>query len=187
MLRHTLVSSGIAEGISGGEMCVEALPNGGEVAIIEGAPGHPLVPQRGGEAEKIMEAAGNIEIVAKETGEWDSNTSMTVMENFLTAHPDLDLVYCHDSGMAMGAISAIEQAGKTGEIIVISINGTQEEYDAIRAGTLYGTVLNDVSFIAKNSIRCARDVLEGTPILEQYISPADKITAENVDNYQGWF
>lgn len=181
-------SSGILEGIAGGEMVVEALNGIGNFVEITGATGHPLVPQRGGEAQKVIRESSSIKLLASETGNWDSNTSMTVMENFISRFGDqIDLVYCHDSGMAMGAISAIEDAGLTDKIKVVSINGTQEEYDAIKAGRMYGTILNDVSFIAINEIRIARDILEGRGVFEEYVSPAVKITKRNVDIFTAWF
>jgi len=181
-------SSGIAEGKAAAALAMKALGESGKVAMVEGAPGHPLVPQRGGEFEKLLaEKAPGIQIVAKDTGKWDRNVAMSVMENILTAHKDIDLVYAHDGGMAFGCIQAIEAAGLIDKIKVITINGNKEEYDAIRAGKLYGTVLNDASFIAINAVRCARDLLESRPILKEYISPADIITKENVDRYTAWW
>ncbi|MFQ5857655.1 MAG: sugar ABC transporter substrate-binding protein, partial [Anaerolineae bacterium] len=125
---------------------------------------------------------------AKETGEWDRAKTRTVMENFLTAHPgEIDLVYCHDGNMCFGAVEAIKEAGLMDEIKVVGINGNQEEYDAIRKGEFYGTILNDASCIAVNDIQRARDILESRPILPEYICPAAKITKENVDDYVAYW
>jgi ABC-type sugar transport system substrate-binding protein len=189
---NTLIgSSGIAEGKTAGSMICKALgATGGNWVMIEGAPAHPLVPQRGGEAEKwVQENCPNVKLLGKETGQWNRAQARTVMENFLTANPGkIDLVYCHNDDMCMGAAKAVSEAGLKGKIKVIGVDGgNKEAYDAIRAGDFYGTVLNDASWISVNMIQRARDLLENRPILHEYISPADAITKENVDNYTPWW
>lgn len=190
LVSTTLGSNGILEGTAAGELICQALGDaGGNWVMIEGAPGHALVPQRGGEAEKVVAAqCPNVELLAKETGEWDRANSRTVMENFLTAYPDqIDLVYCHDGNMCFGAEEAIKEAGLMGKIKIIGINGNEEEYTAIKQGDWYGTILNDASWISINAIQRSRDLVENRPILKEYISPADKVTQENVDNYTPWW
>ena len=186
----TIGSSGVLEGIAAGELICEVLgETGGNWVMIEGAPGHALVPQRGGEAEKVIAGAcPNVELLAKETGYWDRAKSRTTMENFLTAYPDqIDLLYCHDGNMCFGALEAIKEAGLGDKIKIIGLNGNEEEYDAIRSGDFYGTILNDASWISVNAVQRIRDAVEGRPVLKEYRSPADKITAENVDNYVAWW
>lgn len=185
-----LGSNGVFEGQAAGQLICQALgESGGNWVMVEGATGHPLVPQRGGEAEKwIQENCPNVKLLAKQTGEWDSAKSRTVMENFLTAYPDqINLVYCHDGNMCFGVDEAIAEAGQTGKIMVIGINGNKDEYARIKDGRWYGTILNDASWISINLVQRARDLMENRPILHDYISPADKITKENVDKYTPWW
>jgi ABC-type sugar transport system substrate-binding protein len=190
LVSTTIGSNGILEGIAAGELICEALgETGGNWVMIEGAPGHALVPQRGGEAEKVVaEQCPSVSLLAKETGEWDRAKSRTVMENFLTAYPDqIDLVYCHDGNMCFGAEEAVKEAGLMDQIKIIGINGNQEEYDAIKSGDWYGTILNDASWISINAVQRSRDLVENRPILKEYISPADKVTQENVDEFTAWW
>ena len=147
----------------------------GNVVEIQGAPGHPCALARGDPAvwQEMLAREPGIKLIASETGQWDRAVSQTVMENFLTAYPDIDLVYTHDTSMAFGAISAIQAAGKKPgiDIKVITINGTKEEFEAIKAGTLNGTVYLDFKFMARNVIQRARDVVEGMPVLSEISSP----------------
>jgi ABC-type sugar transport system substrate-binding protein len=185
-----LGSNGVYEGQAAGQLICKALgATGGNWVMIEGATGHPLVPQRGGEAEKwVQENCPNAKMLAKETGEWDSAKSRTVMENFLTAYPgQINLVYCHDGNMCFGADEAIAEAGLTGKLMVIGINGNKDEYARIKDGRWFGTVLNDASWISINLVQRARDLMENRPILHEYISPASIITKENVDSFTPWW
>jgi ABC-type sugar transport system substrate-binding protein len=183
-------SSGVLEGKAAGALiCKFFGGKDGNWVEVEGAPGHPLVPQRGGEAEKwVAQNCPNAKLLAKDTGQWDRAKTRTVMENFLTAYPGkINLVYCHDGNMCFGAVDAIKEAGLTDKIKAIGINGNKDEYDAIKAGTFYGTVLNSADFIAVNDIQRARDILESRPILKEYISPALGITKDNVANFVAYW
>jgi ABC-type sugar transport system substrate-binding protein len=183
-------SDGTLEGTSAGQLICQALPNGGNWVMIEGAAGHPLVPLRGGVAVKwVQDHCPTAVLLDHQSGNWDSAQSRTVMENFLTAYPNkINLVYCHDGNECFGAEQAIVAAGiPTGQIKIIGINGNKDEYAAIKAGRWYGTILNDASWISINAIQRARDLVEHRPILKFYTSPADKITKDNVDQYTPWW
>jgi ABC-type sugar transport system substrate-binding protein len=183
-------SDGTLEGTAAGQLICQALPNGGNWVMIEGATGHPLVPLRGGVAVKwVQDHCPTAILLDHQTGNWDPALSRTVMENFLTAYPNkINLVYCHDGSECMGAEQAIVAANiPTGQIKIIGINGNKAEYAAIKAGRWYGTILNDASWISINAVQRSRDLVEHRPILKLYVSPADKITKDNVDLYTPWW
>jgi ribose transport system substrate-binding protein len=177
----------VFEGRSAGELTVEALGGSGNVVEIQGAPGNPTAQGRHEGWLEVLGEHPDINVLASDTGKWDRATSQTVMENFITAYDDIDAVYCHDGGMCFGAIEAIEDAGLEDQIKVIAVNGNKAEYDAIKAGKQYGTVLNDVSFTAINSMRMTRDYFENRPFISQQESPALMITADNVEKFTPWW
>ena len=94
------------------------------------------------------------------------------------------MVYCHNDDMCLGAVRAIAEAGLEDTIKVLGVDGgAAEVYDAIRDGTMWGTVLNDASFIAVKIIQSARDLAENRPVIFWQTSPAVLITKDNVDNF----
>ena len=178
-------SSGWAEGATAGMAVCQALEDGQGWVIIEGATGHGLVPQRSSAREYVAENCPGRELIAVDTGMWNREEARTVMENYLTAYPDqIDMVYCHNDDMCLGAVRAIAEAGLADSIKVLGVDGgAAEVYDAIRDGTMWGTVLNDASFIAVKIIQSARDLAENRPVIFWQTSPAVLITEENVDNF----
>ena len=176
-------SSGWAEGETAGMAVCQALEDGQGWVIIEGATGHGLVPQRSSAREYVAENCPGRELVAVDTGMWNREEARTVMENYLTAYPDqIHMVYCHNDDMCLGAVRAIAEAGLQDTIKVLGVDGgAKEVYDAIRDGTMWGTVLNDASFIAVKIIQSARDLAENRPVIFWQTSPAVLITKENVD------
>lgn len=79
-------------------------------------------------------------IKGQQTGENRKDTGKEVMKLFLEQEPDLDVVIAENDAMALGAIEAIQEAGKScgsdGDIIVISFGGTKEGLQAVADGFL---------------------------------------------------
>ncbi len=63
-------------------------------------------------------------------------------EALLQAHPDADVIYAHNDEMAMGAIAALEAAGKTPgkDVLVLSIDGGKEAVQAVVDGKIAAVV-----------------------------------------------
>ena len=77
-------------------------------------------------------------IVASQSGDFARDKGRQVAETLLQAHPDATIVYAHNDEMALGAIAAIEAAGKVPgkDILVVSIDGEKDALQAIIDGKL---------------------------------------------------
>ncbi len=84
----------------------------GKVAIIAGLTGADNAMARTAGFEEILKKYPNIEIVATEYCDWDTQKAQTAAENILTAHPDLKAFLVQDDGMSKGVWNAIEAANK---------------------------------------------------------------------------
>jgi ABC-type sugar transport system substrate-binding protein len=122
----------------------------GKVANLQGLLGQGLNEARTGGWEEIMKQYPDIQVVAKEPTGWDPKKAVEIMENWLTAYPDLDLIYGNSDGLTVPAANTIEQAGrlwngqagKAGEqIIVTSVDGSDFALEAIQAGKMSSTFL----------------------------------------------
>lgn len=83
-----------------------------------------------------------MEIIASQTGNFLRDTGRQVMQTLLQANPEVTAVYAHNDEMAIGAIAALQEAGrKPGEdVTVVSIDGENAALDAILDGTLGASV-----------------------------------------------
>jgi galactofuranose transport system substrate-binding protein len=83
-----------------------------------------------------------MEIIASQTANFERDTGREVMQTLLQAHPEVTAVYAHNDEMAIGAIAALQEAGrKPGEdVIIVSIDGENAALDAILDGTLGASV-----------------------------------------------
>ena len=134
-----LGSDFVEEGKKAGEWAVE---NWGSqptfVAELEGTTGAaPAIDRQEGFAEAI-EGTDNIEVVASQSGDFTRAGGREVMEALLNSNPEINAVYAHNDDMALGAIEAIEAAGKTPgtDIQIISVDAVRDGMQALADGKI---------------------------------------------------
>jgi galactofuranose transport system substrate-binding protein len=103
---------------------------GGKSKIIEleGTTGSSPANDRKKGFDDVIAASAGFTLLASQTGDFARDKGRQVAETLLQAHPDADIIYAHNDEMAIGAISAIEAAGKVAgkDIMILSIDGGRE-------------------------------------------------------------
>jgi len=108
------------------------------VVELQGTTGAaPAIDRKEGFAEAIK-STPTITITASQTGDFTRSGGKQVMEAFLKSQPTIDVVYAHNDDMALGAIEAIEAAGKVPgkDITIISVDATKDGMTALSAGKI---------------------------------------------------
>lgn len=105
--------------------------NGGgktKILQLEGTTGSSPANDRKKGFDDVIAANPAFTILASQTGDFARDKGRQVAETLLQAHPDADVIYAHNDEMAIGAISAIEAAGKVAgkDFIILSIDGGRE-------------------------------------------------------------
>lgn len=116
---------------------------GGNAVIIEleGTVGSsPANDRKKGFDDEIAKYPG-MTIVASQSGDFARDKGRQLTETLLQAHPDVTVIYAHNDEMAMGAIAALEAAGKVPgqDVLVVSIDGTKDATQAILDGKMGAT------------------------------------------------
>jgi galactofuranose transport system substrate-binding protein len=136
-----LGSDFVVEGQKAGEWLVEQYKGKTDpVAIVElqGTTGAaPAIDRAKGFAEKIA-AAPNLKVVKSQTGNFTRADGKTVMETFLQSTPKIDVLYAHNDDMGLGAIEAIEAAGKKPgvDIKIITVDAVKDGMTALSEGKI---------------------------------------------------
>jgi ribose transport system substrate-binding protein len=102
------------------------------------------------------------------------------MQDLLTRHPDIDIVFGQDDPMALGALQAIKANGVEG-IKVFGVNGNKDACDAIKAGDMYGTAMQLSYMVGVYTVRIAYDLYKGRQVPDEMLAPTAPVTPENVD------
>ncbi len=171
-------------GLAAGQMMIDALgEEGGKVLIVEGVAGTD--PQRfrtEGFEEAI--AGTNIVVAEKLAGDFDKAKALTVTEDALTRMDDVAGIWVHDDTMCIGVVQAIKAMGyESGEIKVVSYNGSAAGAEMVKNGEIYGTAVQPLNDEGKRSLLACVMAANGEKVEEWYKDIIEPITAENVDSY----
>jgi ABC-type sugar transport system substrate-binding protein len=131
----------VVEGQKAGDWLVKEYEGKSEpvnIVELQGTTGSaPALDRQKGFAEKIA-ANPNFKIVKSQTGDFKRADGKTVMETFLQSTPDIDVLYAHNDDMGLGAIEAIEAAGKKPgtDIKIITVDAVKDGMTALAAGKI---------------------------------------------------
>ena len=144
-----------------GQYIIKALKDTGKVAVIRGIIGIRGHEERvGGFLEEIKTEPG-IEIVSIQPANSERELALTVMENILTLHPDLDAVFMTNDGMALGALEAIDAHRLANEIVTVGFDGSREAIQAVKDGRLTAEVVQNPYNIGRQTLMTAYRVIKG--------------------------
>jgi ribose transport system substrate-binding protein len=180
-------------GVSAANYLAEQLDCQGNVVEIQGLAGISVTEQRtAGFADTIEQLCGDgITIVAQQPADFLPDVGLEVMETILQAQPEIDAVYTHDDDMAMGVVSAIENAGREDEMILTGAGGSRDAMERIQEGGLYAATFLYNPSMSASAVRVARLIALGQgfeelaePEVPSRIElPATTVTQDNVEDF----
>lgn len=158
-----IASDNIAGGKMAAEFIIEQLGGSGKVVELEGIAGTNAARERGEGFNEGIEGT-ELEVVAKQTADFDRVKGLEVMENILQSQPEIDAVFAHNDEMALGALEAIKASGR--DIIVVGFDATDDAVASVEAGELAATVAQQPELIGEMGIDAAVRYLKGETIDE---------------------
>jgi len=163
-----------------GVAVASALDGVGNVVVLEGIPGAPSANDRQQGFLDIINLFTGINVLSSTTAHYSREEGATVMEDLLQAHPGIDAVYAHNDEMALGAVRAIEAAGRTG-IEVFGFDATPDALAGIAAGTMVATIKQQPDLQMEMAVQAAWDITQGSTDLPSVVYiPMVLITAEDL-------
>ena len=141
-----VASDNVAGGQLAGDYMVELVGEGQKVVELEGIPGASATRDRGQGFNEAID--GKLEVVAKQSANFDRAEGLTVMENILQDNKDIVAVFAHNDEMALGAVQALEAAGMS-DVKVIGFDATDDAVKAVEGGTMAATVAQKPAEIGK--------------------------------------
>jgi ABC-type sugar transport system substrate-binding protein len=173
-----LGSDFVAEGKKAGDWLVQAEKGKTEplsIVQLEGTTGSaPAIDRTKGFADAIG-AAPNMKVVASQTGDFTRSGGKQVMEAFLKSQPKIDVVYAQNDDMGLGAIEAIQAAGKVPgkDMQIITVDATHDGMQALADGKI-NYIVECSPLLGPQLMDLAKKVKAGEPV------PARVLTQETV-------
>lgn len=174
-----VVSHVATDNLGGGRLAaqamVEALGGRGKVAILD----HPVIESvmlrtKGFDEElaRLKKEKGvNIEVVARLPGGGAKDKSFKAAEDLLQAHPDLNGIFAINDPSALGAVAALEKAGRLKQVKVVGFDGMPEGKTAIRNGQIYADPIQFPDRIGRTAVQSIKKYLDGDDVPGQVLIP----------------
>ncbi|VEB27146.1 monosaccharide-transporting ATPase [Actinobacillus lignieresii] len=118
----------------------EAIGKKGSVAMLEGIPGVDNGEQRKAGALKAFSEYPDIKIVASQSANWETEQALNVTTNILTANPNIQGIFAANDNMAIGAVTAVENAGLAGKVLVTGYDGIPLAIEYVKQGKMQNTI-----------------------------------------------
>ena len=183
-----IVYVGSDENVSGkleGEAIAKLLKGKGNVVIMMGELATQAAALRTQGVEKVVAANPDMKIVQKQTANWRRNEAIDLMNNWLVAGTKIDAVAANNDEMAIGAIIALQQAGKDPKSIVIGgVDATADALKEMEKGNLAVTVFQDAKGQGKAVVDSAIKLKKGEKFESPYVFiPFQLVTQENYKEF----
>ena len=174
---------------------VLALDNKGDIngdgvvsyVMVVGDPENPDAQYRTEYSIKALEDAGvKTEKLYDYLDNWDQTLAQQDVANALSQFGDkIEVVFCNNDAMALGALQSIQQANRTvgKDIYLVGVDALSEAVQDVLDGNMTGTVLNDDVGQATAAAEATKLYVEGSKVEQYYWVDYVKVTKDNAANY----
>jgi ribose transport system substrate-binding protein len=167
-----IASNNIEGGKMAAQFIVNKLGKKGGVAELQGIPGASATRERGQGFHLIADKELNV--VASQSADFDRAKGLTVAENILQAHDNVQAIFAQNDEMALGAYEAAKSAGKN--IIIVGFDGSQDGLKSVQNGQLSATVAQQPDLIGEKAIEASKQIANKQTIPAQIAVPLKLIT-----------
>jgi erythritol transport system substrate-binding protein len=149
-----IVSNNYQGAALGAQAFAEALGEKGDYAELVGKESDTNASIRSRGFHDVLDQYPDLKMVSRQSANWDQAQAFSVMQSILQARPNLKGVIAGNDTMALGAVAALESAGRR-DVVVVGFDGSNDARDAIAAGKMRATVLQPARRQAQYAVELA--------------------------------
>lgn len=164
------------------EEVIRVVGEDAKLAYVDAVLGHSAQVGRSQGYAEVLEAHPDVELVVHDTGNWSPDESMKLVENWLQSGKELDAILCMADCQLSGVVTAVENAGKIGEIALSGIDCDMPIMEAIKEGKVQSSIWQDGLGQGSNALRLAIEAAQGNEV-EDLMIPYEICNIDNVDDY----
>jgi ABC-type sugar transport system substrate-binding protein len=177
-------SDSVQSGVLEGNYLLQASGGTGNVVILDGVMGQEAqIDRKNGLAQTLLAAPG-VKLLAEQTGNWDTAQGMSIMQDWLSRFPQVNIVAAQNDAMALGALQAIKGAGRS-DVLICGIDALPDALTAVQNGEMACTVFQDAVGQGTAAIDVAADVAQGKTVPPQVMIPYQLVTKDNLSQFVG--
>ncbi|WP_188025406.1 ribose ABC transporter substrate-binding protein RbsB [Tolumonas osonensis] len=157
-----IASDNIAGGKMAGDFIAQKLGEKAKIIQLEGIAGTSAARDRGAGFKQAADAH-SFDILASQPADFDRTKGLNVMENLLSGNGDVQAVFAQNDEMALGAVRALQAAGKD-KVLVVGFDGTDDGVKAVEKGMMAATIAQQPDQIGAIGVETAAKVLKGETV-----------------------
>lgn len=157
-----VASDNVLGGKIAGNFIAGKLGEGAKVIELQGIPGASATRERG-EGFQQSARVHQFKILASQPADFDRTKGLNVMQNLLTAHPDVQAVFSQNDEMALGALRALQVAQRS-DVLIVGFDGTTDGIKAVEDGKMGATIAQLPERIGKIGVETADKLLKNQPV-----------------------
>ena len=181
LYKSFLGSDFILEGEKAGEWVAAEYADADKVNIVElqGTTGAAPANDRAEGFRTALADDAKFDIIASQTGDFTRAGGKQVMEAFLKSNPEIDLVYAHNDDMGLGAIEAIEAAGKTAgeDIKVVTVDAVKDGMQALADGKI-NFIVECSPLLGEQLVKIVKTLHDGGSVEKRIVTEETTFTKE---------
>ncbi|MEV7805830.1 ABC transporter substrate-binding protein [Microbispora sp. NPDC088329] len=177
-----LGSDFVEEGKKAGQWLVDQYKDSkDEVNIVqlEGTTGSAPANDRKSGFQEVISADPKFKVIASQSGDFTRAKGKEVMEAFLKSNPKIDVLYAHNDDMGLGAIEAIEGAGKVPgkDIKIITVDAVHDGMQALADGKI-NYIVECSPLLGTQLMDLAKKVVKGEQVPQRVVTEETTFTQE---------
>ncbi|MEU6728591.1 ABC transporter substrate-binding protein [Nonomuraea wenchangensis] len=177
-----LGSDFVEEGKKAGQWLVEQYKDSQDpvnIVELQGTTGSAPANDRKAGFQEVIGADSKFKIIASQTGDFTRAKGKEVMEAFLKSNPDIDVLYAHNDDMGLGAIEAIEGAGKVPgkDIKIITVDAVKDGMQALADGKI-NFIVECSPLLGPQLMDLAKKVVKGEQVPARVVTEETTFTQE---------
>lgn len=180
---HYVGSDSIIAGRLQMEWLAEQLGGKGNCVLMNGNLSQEAAQMRTAGVKEVVEKNPDIKIIKEDTANWSRAEGLALMENWLSTGDQIDCVASNNDEMAIGALQAIEAAGKLGQILVGGVDASPDALQLMDEGKLNVTVFQNAAGQGEGGIKTAIALARGETVDQLVWIDYELVTPENYKDY----
>jgi ribose transport system substrate-binding protein len=165
----TLVqSNNVGLGSAVGEWIADQISGEIRIGMLSGNPGNMVgFARRNGFIQGISERqlardnSTSFNVLTHQWGNWSAELGLTATEDMLVAAPSINVIFAENDAMAMGAITAVQNAGRADDVIIVGIDGMRTALEMIQEGSYGATGVNSPIELVRLTMGIVVDYMTG--------------------------
>lgn len=161
-----VVSHVASDNVEGGKMAaqyvVDQLGGKGNIVELEGIAGSSATRDRGAGFDNEIKNS-NLNIITKQSADFDRTKGLSVMENIIQSKGDIDAVFAQNDEMALGALKALQDANMD-DVLVVGFDATDDAVASVQKGDMAATIAQQPKLIGETAVDLAHRFLSGEKV-----------------------